>query len=192
MAHCSGCGQVGFCDAACAAAAAADAGSHCPAVCRLLSSCNLAGLADEQQTALQLLARCCSLRAAASAGDAAAAARLSAIASLAAPPPLPGTEQQADAAAGGSTSSPTAVRELHGRLAHALAAVGAPPTAGLSLEETAELLRRDAVNGYGIMAPSAPDVSLCFHSLSPLLGRCGFGADAAEQLRASRSLPRSC
>ena len=27
------------------------------------------------------------------------------------------------------------------------------------MEEAAELLRKDATNGYGIMAPSAPDVS---------------------------------
>jgi hypothetical protein len=49
--------------------------------------------------------------------------------------------------------------ELHGRLGHALAAVGASAAAGLTLDEAAELLRKDATNGYGIMAPSAPDVS---------------------------------
>jgi SET and MYND domain-containing protein len=51
------------------------------------------------------------------------------------------------------------VRELHGRLSHALAAVGAPAAAALSLADAAELLRREGANGYGIMAPSAPDVS---------------------------------
>ena len=155
MAHCSGCGQVGFCSAACAAAASADPGSHCAAVCRLLTACNLAGLSDEQQSALQYLARCCSLRVAAAAGDAAAAARCAAIASLAAPPPLP----DAEPADGSSLGSPVVLQELHGRLVHALAAAAAPAAAGLSLEEAAELLRRDAVNGYGVMAPSAADVS---------------------------------
>lgn len=156
---CSSCGQVGFCNAACAAAAAADPGSHCGAVCSLLAACNMTGLTDEQQSALQLLFRCCSLRAAAAVGDAAAAARLAGIAALAAPPPLPPQDGEGEAAAAASVSSPTSLRELHGRLSHALAAVNASPAAALSLEEVSELLRRDAVNGYGIMAPSAPDVS---------------------------------
>ncbi|KAI7843000.1 hypothetical protein COHA_003333 [Chlorella ohadii] len=154
---CPTCGQVGFCNAACAAAAAADPGSHCGAVCRLLAACNMTGLSDEQQSVLQLLFRCCSLRAAGAAGDAAAAARLAGIAALAAPPPLPPQDGSDEAAAAASVSSPISLRELHGRLSHALAAVGASPAAALSLEEVAELLRRDAVNGYGIMAPSAPN-----------------------------------
>lgn len=162
MVACPTCGLVGFCGAACAAAAAADPGSHFPAVCRLLSACNLAGLSDEQQTALQFLFRCCSLRAAAAAGDAVAAERLSTITSLSAPPALPPQEAAADGSGGGShggwAASSTEVRELHGRLSHALAAGGAGPAASLSLDEVAELLRRDAANGYGIMAPSAPDV----------------------------------
>ncbi|KAL4419948.1 hypothetical protein ABPG75_007046 [Micractinium tetrahymenae] len=165
---CSSCGLVGFCGAACAAAAAADPGSHCPAVCRLLSACNLAGLNDEQQTALQFLFRCCSLRAAVAAGDSDAAARLATITSLSAPPVLPPSDA-ADGAAPSSSgggggdglsswsAGSTAVRELHGRLNHALAAAGAGPAAALGVEEVAELLRRDAANGYGIMAPSAPD-----------------------------------
>ncbi|KAL4420349.1 hypothetical protein ABPG77_006156 [Micractinium sp. CCAP 211/92] len=159
---CSTCGLVGFCGPPCAAAAAVDPGSHCPAVCRLLSACNLSGLTDEQQTALQFLFRCCSLRAAAAAGDAAAAARLTTITSLQAPPALPSLEAAADGSSSGSnhggwSAGSTEVRELHGRLSHALAAAGAGPAAALSLEEVAELLRRDAANGYGIMAPSAPD-----------------------------------
>lgn len=165
---CNTCGRVGFCSPACAAAAAADSGSHCAAVCALLAACNTAGLSDEQHTALQFLARCCSLRAAAAAGDAAAAARVGAIAALSAPAPLPPLreEQQGEGGSGAPTGSGPAaltsegvVRELHGRLAHAVAAVGAPAAASLSLEEAAELLRREGVNGYGIMAPSAPDVS---------------------------------
>ncbi|PRW33731.1 Histone-lysine N-methyltransferase ASHR2 [Chlorella sorokiniana] len=123
----------------------------------LLAACNINGLSDEQQSALQLLFRCCSLRAAAAAGDTAAAARLAGIAALAAPPPLPPQDGEGEAAAAASVSSPTSLRELHGRLSHALAAVNASPAAALSLEEVTELLRRDAVNGYGIMAPSAPD-----------------------------------
>lgn len=167
---CATCGQVGFCGPACAAAAAADPGSHCPAVCRLLAACNLSGLNDDQQTALQFLARCCSLRAAAAAGDAAAAPRLAAILSLVAPT----TTACPDACdgPGGSSSSgcsliswsdsrSTELRELHGRLSFALAAAGgAVPAVVLSLDEVAELLRRDAANGYGVMAPSAPDVRL--------------------------------
>ncbi len=170
MVACSTCGLVGFCGPPCAKAAAVDPGSHCPAVCRLLSACNLSGLTDEQQTALQFLFRCCSLRAAAAAGDAAAAARLTTITSLQAPPALPSLEAAADGSSSGSnhggwSAGSTEVRELHGRLSHALAAAGAGPAAALSLEEVAELLRRDAANGYGIMAPSAPDVSdlLCVH-----------------------------
>ena len=150
---CGSCGRVGFCSSACAAAAAADPGSHCPAVCALLAACNSTGLTDEQQSALQFLFRCCSLRQAAVTGDAAAAARFAGIASLAAPPPLLSNQV---AAAGSDAKS---VRELHGRLSHALVAVGASAAARLTLEEAAELLRKDATNGYGIMAPSAPDVS---------------------------------
>jgi hypothetical protein len=130
----------------------------------------MAALSDEQQTALQFLARCCTLRQAAAAGDADVAARLAAVASLAAPPPLPQQPlpQQLDASgsaaadsSSGSSSltSEVVVKELHGRLSHGLAAVGAAPAAALSLAEVADLLRKDEANGYGIMAPSAPDVS---------------------------------
>lgn len=158
---CGTCGRVGFCSSACAAAAAADVGSHCAAVCGLLAACNTAGLSDEQQTALQFLARCCALRQAAAAGDAAAAARCAAIAGLAAPPPLVPhpAEQQSAPGTGSNSSTDVVVRELHGRLSHALAAIGAGPAAALSPAEAAELLRKEATNGYGVMAPSAPDVS---------------------------------
>lgn len=177
MVACSTCGLVGFCGPACAAAAAVDPGSHCPAVCRLLSACNLTGLSDEQQTALQFLFRCCSLRAAAAAGDANAAARLSTITSLSAPPAALPAEPATDGAApggssGGWSAGSTEVRELHGRLSHALAAAGAGPAAALSVDEAAELQRRDAANGYGIMAPSAPDVSEHTRWLAGALPRC--------------------
>ena len=150
---CSTCGRVGFCSAACAAAAADDPGSHCTAVCRLLAACNTEGLTEEQQSALQLLTRVCSLRAAAAGGGGGggAAARLAGLASLAAPP--------------GAAAADVSTRELHGRLSHALVAVGAAPAAALSLEEVTALLARDAANGYGIMAPSAPDVSCASISL---------------------------
>lgn len=130
----------------------------------------MAGLSDEQQTALQFLARCCNLRLAAVTGQAAAAARMAALAALAAPPPLSQQlaqqqQQQGSAVqAESSTSSTMVVQELLGRLRHAVAAVGAPPEAAPTLEETLELLRKEGANGYGIMAPSASDVS----KLAPL------------------------
>lgn len=76
---------------------------------RSLGTCNLSGLSDEQQAAVQFLARACSLRTAGGAGDAAAAARYAALWSLA------GTAQQAG----------VVEQELHGRLSHAFAAAGA-------------------------------------------------------------------
>ena len=84
---------------------------------RCLTTCNMAGLSDEQQTSLHFLLRATSLRQAAQAGVAGAAPRYAALCSLA------GT-------AGPAELGSVEVRELHGRLGHALAAAGAAVAAG--------------------------------------------------------------
>eukprot|EP00887_Chlorella_sp_A99_P000058 scaffold16.g58.t1 len=139
------CSSAAFCSPDCAAAAAADPGSHCAAVCAWLRACNMEGLSDEQQSAMQFLFRCASLAAAAAAGAPAAAQH----------------GAQLEALAPGPSGAPVALtlerQELHGRLAHALAAVGAAPLAsGLSAQQVAELLVRDETNAYGIMAAPGP------------------------------------
>lgn len=142
---CCTCTHAVFCTPACAAAAAADPGSHCANVCAWLRACNMTGLSDEQASALQFLFRCVSLLAAAAVGTPGAAERVAALQALApgppAAPPPPVTTERA---------------ELHGRLRHALAAAGASElAAGVSAQQVAELLARDETNGYGIMAAAA-------------------------------------
>lgn len=145
---CGICSKAWFCNASCADAAAADPASHCPLVCRSLSSLNFQGLSEDQQTALHFLTRAASLALAAQRGDAAAAARCAQLTSLA--------PRSGDAAAGPDAFSDVQMQELCGRLSHALAAAGAGSAASpiFSLAEVGALLERDAVNGYGILAPT--------------------------------------
>ncbi|GAB4815909.1 hypothetical protein N2152v2_002955 [Parachlorella kessleri] len=197
---CSSCQHAGYCSQACAAAAAADPASHSQLVCRCLAACNMAGLTDEQQTSLHFLLRATSLRqAAAQAGTAGAAPRYAALCSLA-------------GGAGPAELGSMEVRELHGRLGHALAAAGAA-AALPSLQEVGDLLRKEAINGYGIMAPSGPEgerqvrgggiyprAALVNHDCLPNLARFDCfdtpaaaaqapGANTAIQLRALHDIP---
>ena len=140
---CSSCSSAAFCSPECAEAVATDAGSHCAQVCQWLTACNMQGLTDDQQSALQFLFRCVSLLQAAAAGDARSTQRRGQLQQLA-----PGPARVPVAVT-------TELQELHGRLAHALAAAGTPQlAAGLSVQEVAEMLERDETNGYGILAPA--------------------------------------
>lgn len=58
---CPTCSTTFFCNAACAAAASHDAGSHWPLVCHALSACNLSGLSEEHQSVVHFLIRAASL-----------------------------------------------------------------------------------------------------------------------------------
>ncbi len=142
---CPGCSGTRFCSTVCAAAAAADPASHNALVCGSLGACNWAGLGDEQRSSLHFLLRAYSLQLAALAGDALAGARFAALLSL----------------VGEGEGAGTGVQELHGRLCHALAAAG---VAGAlpQVQQTANLLRKDELCGYGIMAPSDAEVG-CTH-----------------------------
>lgn len=147
-AACPTCAAARFCSPECAAAAAVDAGSHCPLVCRALAACNAAGLSDEDQTSLHYLLRAASLLLAAAAGDAGAGARAAQLTSLAGRPP----------GAAAADADALRARELHGRVAMALAAAGADPAAvaaSVTPDAVAALVQRDEVNGYAIPAPEA-------------------------------------
>jgi hypothetical protein len=140
-APCPSCaGAAAFCDARCAAAAAADPGSHCRAACALLAAADASGLDAELATGMQFLCRAAALAATAAGGDAAAAARLAALRALA--------PRGAAAPAAATAAAAADAAALHARLAAAAAAAGAA-ACPLSAPDAAALLERDAVNGYG-------------------------------------------
>jgi hypothetical protein len=87
------------------------------------------------------------LWAAAAAGNAEAAKRCEALTAL-----TPGSAPAPDGI--------LEMLEIHGRLAHAFKVVGVNHMLGP--QHLAELLQRDAANGYGIMAPSGPEVDGTF------------------------------
>lgn len=144
---CSSCSSAGFCSPQCATAAAADPASHNPFVCRALACCNIAGLSDEDQSALHYLSRASSLLLAAHSGsDPSAATRYAQLTALAGAPP---------ASTPPSSSDALRTQELYGRLRHALSVGGLDPSP-ITIEVITLLLERDAVNGYGIGAPLLP------------------------------------
>ena len=161
---CPTCVSAQFCSSQCAAAAAVDPASHCPLVCRALSSCNAAGLSDEDQSTLHYTFRACSLYLASLAGDAAAAERCTQISSLAgssssrriSSPPLatPLTLPSSLSNEEEEEQEETVhAREMHGRIMRALSTAGVDPSP-ITLDTVAALLERDYINGYGIAAPS--------------------------------------
>jgi SET and MYND domain-containing protein len=118
-------------------------------VCAAIAACNFAGLSDDQRTALQYLMRASSLLVCAQRGDGTAQTRCAQLQALTPRRPPPPSHAAVD-----SGVESLEVRELHGRLQHALAASGA---AAPGLSDAAGLLAREEANSYGVMAPPGPD-----------------------------------
>jgi hypothetical protein len=117
-----------------------------------LSASNTAGLSDDELSVIHYLVRATSLLISAHHGDSGCKARYTALKNLAGHPSTSGNAREES---GGSVMQ----RELHGRVAHALNTLGVDP-AVFPLQEGLELLERDEVNGYGILAPVfGPEVS---------------------------------
>lgn len=145
----------------------------------------MTGLNEEQQSSLHLLFRVASLKLAVLNGNDASAVRLSALGLL----------------SGAASACTLECQELHGRLTHACAAAGLQTSEGLlSLQEVGDLLQKDLINGYGIMAPSGPQgerqirgsglyptASLVNHDCLPNLARF----DNFDSSSAAASLPGS-
>lgn len=130
---CSTCEEANFCSAECKVAALNDAGSHNSFVCKVLSACNRGGLSEDHRTALHYLVRAVSL----CLYDPARYSMLLSLSHL------------------NTQVITTEMRELHGRLIHALHVncVPSSPTA----DEVAHLISRDEINAYGIMTHSGQD-----------------------------------
>ncbi len=128
---------------------------------RSLAAARFDAFDEDAQNALCYLIHAASLRAAA-ASDPSAHARFTSLLSL--------TDGRSSGGAAGVATQPgQIVQQMHAALGHAMGPLlGGEP---LSLQEVAELLKKDELNGYGIDLPSA-DVSGWLGIRACLTGSC--------------------
>ena len=133
--------QACFCCEACASAAESTPGSLSTAMRRTLAQVPWDALSADERHHVRLCLQAASVKAAAAQGQAEAQARLQAIEDLAAP------------CTQANESTAESLQRVHSALAAACG--GAAP---LHEVEVQKLINIDAANGYGIMAPTEPDV----------------------------------
>eukprot|EP00873_Tetraselmis_striata_P004402 jgi/Tetstr1/424666/TSEL_015188.t1 len=138
--QCTQCQQARFCSAECGQLAQASTGNHTPLLCRCLAASQpyVGGCSSEEVAQLHFLLRALTLKLAAAQCPEATAA-FQALVSV----------------VGDITPQMVPPVKVHQALCATTAAAGLSPGPPMTIEEAAVLLRKEELNSYGVMAPSA-------------------------------------
>lgn len=152
---CAACNAARFCSATCKAVAASRPEVHSSWLCSRLAATPWDALEEEDQDTLHFLLQVLALRIAAHT-DHGAAQRYTAIVALT-PGAAQGGHQAATSGAPLSTGSVGSSSERTGLLWQSLTAAAGPDACvGLSQEDVAGWVAREACNSFGVMAPCGP------------------------------------